>query len=61
MKKRKKLPPLDENPVFQALLKDLRRQTPDQLGRLQSMLDERIRGGTDDAQNGATSSNRQKA
>ena len=60
MKKRKrKLPPLDDNPEFQELLKDLRRQTPDQLDRLQIMLDERIRG-TDESENGAEGSNRKE-
>lgn len=52
---KRKLPPLDDNPVFQALLRDLRKQTPDQLDRLQSMLDERIRG-TDDSKNGSEGS-----
>lgn len=60
MKKRKrKLPPLDDNPEFQELLKALRRQTPDQLDRLQTLLDERIRG-TDESENGAEGSNRKE-
>ena len=59
MKRKRKLPPLDDNPVFQALLRDLRQQTPDQLDRLQSMLDERIRG-TDDIKNGSKGSDIKK-
>lgn len=60
MKKRKrKLPPLDDNPEFQELLKALHRQTPDQLDRLQTLLDERIRG-TDESENGAEGSNRKE-
>ena len=55
MKRQRKLPPLDDNPVFQALLRDLRKQTPDQLDRLKTMLDSRIRG-TDDSKNGSEGS-----
>ena len=55
MKRKRKLPPLDDNPVFQALLRDLRKQTPDQLDRLKTMLDSRIRG-TDDSKNGSEGS-----
>ena len=56
--KRKKLPPLDDNPVFQGLLRALREQTPDQLDRLQALLDERIRR-ADDAANGTQGTNNQ--
>lgn len=56
-KRRRALPPIDESPEFQELLKDLRQQTPDQLGRLKEMLDERIRR-SDDTADGTTSTDR---
>lgn len=41
--KKKKLPPLRETEAFQELLKNLRKQTPDQHDRLKAMLDEIIK------------------
>lgn len=58
MKRKKRLPPLNDNPAFQELLRALRKQTPDQLERLQTLLDERIRR-SNDAANGTESADNQ--
>ncbi len=41
--KKKKLPPLRETPEFQALLEDLKKQTPEQLVRLKEYLEKESR------------------
>jgi hypothetical protein len=41
--KKKKLPPLRETPEFQALLEDLKKQTPEQLVRLKEFLEKEAR------------------